>query len=568
MENVKSSRRMLPELGDYPDNQRGVGSLSVWNPYVKCETLPSSSFLPMLPTNPQVEVTRRRAYEKFKKDFYELLEEKLQKPLKIKLPIPSLLEKWQMDSKLEEFQAAEKYSDQKAQTAATSQQILASSAEISRLVRDQHGWIDPILLSTRTASASFGQACEFEYTRCWKDQNKGSNEEQFQQALSKLTKTLKPLKKAVQKLIKDAMEYFEEQISSKMLSQSSLKRPKIKRDTERDQITVAHYGLSFSLHVAHYTKLQRLFDRAASQACFEDALFCLLCRYDMLQGAGLQAALPGSVHDVLLQHLECRMESFASPLNCRNQNFCSAFELDRLFGSVGSFFSCQFETGCYQANPPFCEILIASMCKRINALLEQQKQEPLMFVIFVPVWKAASGYQLLLESNYLTKHIVFDQGRHYYTEGSQYRRKESFRVASFDTSVFFYQNEAAQHKWPVSQCLLDDLQRAFTTDPSIASTNIQPSAEPATKVPAAKQAESTTATKGSSEETDTAIRSNHKKTKRKPTGKKRTLTDKEEHKAQLDILQSMGLAEDDHQGTVDFTKKSPGKEQNKKKRKK
>lgn len=88
----------------------------------------------------------------------------------------------------------------------------------------------------------------------------------------------------------------------------------------------------------------------------------------------LLAAIPGRVHDVLLKHFDCKMECFASPLNCRYQNFCSAFDLDRCFGNVGNFFSTRFRQGCYQANPPFCEKVIGSMCNRMNELLKESSE--------------------------------------------------------------------------------------------------------------------------------------------------------------------------------------------------
>ena len=539
-------KRLLPELEDYPKNSHVVGSSSVWNPYVRCESLPSSDFLPVLPTNSQMEVIRRRAYERFKRDFYELLE-RLQETLSIKLAIPSILEKWQMDCKLEEFEEALKLTKYPTNVHTT----VTSSIEIRRLFLEQTGWIDPILLS-RSASSSFPQVLKLEYKRCWRDQKKDGNEQELQQSLVKLTRKVKQTKKAVHKFICNALEYLEEQIMSKMLLQSTHKRPKLKHDVDRDQVTVTHFGLSFRVHLDHFEKLQRLFDRAATadsatDVCFEEALFCLLCRYDMLQGAGLQAAIPGSVHDVLLQHVDCRMECFASPLNCRTQNFCSAFDLDRLFGSVGSFFTCRFETGCYQANPPFCDNIIAHMCECVNSLLEQQ-QEPLMFVIFVPVWKDTMGYQLLLKSKHLTKRIVFGQGRHYYAEGSQYRRKESFRAASFDTSVFFYQNEEAQRKWPVSESLLHDLHHAFTTDPRTASGARLKTVDhkPSISAPV-KQTGRESVQVASNVTTEASLRPdlvNPTKAKRKlrlGKGKKRTWTGKEEGSAQLAILKSLGL---------------------------
>jgi hypothetical protein len=50
---------------------------------------------------------------------------------------------------------------------------------------------------------------------------------------------------------------------------------------------------------------------------------------------------------VLLKDFDCKMECFASPLNCRYSRFCSAFlDTDFAFGSVGSFFDFSPRSGC------------------------------------------------------------------------------------------------------------------------------------------------------------------------------------------------------------------------------
>ena len=93
-EEAKATRiRLLPEIEGYDDDnqQDEDGSLTqlkmenslnrcveIWNPYVfvahKCQNQSSSStsqtITTLLPTNPDVEVIRRRCYEKFKTKFY------------------------------------------------------------------------------------------------------------------------------------------------------------------------------------------------------------------------------------------------------------------------------------------------------------------------------------------------------------------------------------------------------------------------------------------------------------------------------------------------------------------
>lgn len=53
----------------------------------------------------------------------------------------------------------------------------------------------------------------------------------------------------------------------------------------------------------------------------------------VLKGGGFQASMDGDAFDVLLRHLDVKMECFASPFNCRYTRFCSAFaDTDKPFG--------------------------------------------------------------------------------------------------------------------------------------------------------------------------------------------------------------------------------------------
>ncbi|KAL7534823.1 hypothetical protein ACHAXR_006103 [Thalassiosira sp. AJA248-18] len=185
----------------------------------------------------------------------------------------------------------------------------------------------------------------------------------------------------------------------------------------------------------------------------------------------------------------------------------SAFgDTDAMFGSFGTFFGMDFLTMakksnggcCFQANPPFASVFIERMCHRMHEVLmmtslsnddddgdddgnttNEKKEEkrmaiPLMFVIFVPAWYESIGWKALSSSPYLTKHVLLSQKEdvHYYAEGTQHRRRaraaaaaasldkvdstkkerksgQQHRIASFDTSVFFLQNDAAREKWGI-----------------------------------------------------------------------------------------------------------------------
>jgi hypothetical protein len=298
----------------------------------------------------------------------------------------------------------------------------------------------------------------------------------------------------------------------------------------------------------------------------------------MLQGAGLQAGVPGKIMDVLLERLDCRMECFASPLNCRYQNYASAFpDVDGCFGSVGNFFQLDFsEGGCYQANPPFCEGLIAQMNDTIRKWLHTTTttSRPLMFVVFVPAWKESVAYQQLLENGFLTKHLLLEQGKHWYTEGTQHRRKGSFRVASFDTSIFFYQNDAAKSKWTIDDSLLEQLKEAFCQDPGVMEKSItNPNKPPTLPIQTSEMKEPAVAVAETSVPPPSNPRSPTKGSKKEKGGKKRIWSKdhKEENDAQLDLLQSLGLMSNsdepkqEEEAPEKLTKK-PSKKKTKKRR--
>ncbi len=269
------------------------------------------------------------------------------------------------------------------------------------------------------------------------------------------------------------------------------------------QAMVSFGGISLRINEFHLNKMKELFELNLRTARLENeldeffpsVLFTTLLRYDALEGAGLQSAIPSSVFCFLNKKYGCDWECFASPFNCwleknsledeeeeireslRGGKFGCAFgDTDAWFGGSGSFFGTDFlqlareGSGCFQANPPFSSNFIASMSERMDEILtESNKYDnriPLMFIVFVPAWKESSGWNTLMKSTFLSKHILLSQKQdaHYYAEGTQHRRRgvlnstyveniqkgTTYRIASFDTSVFFFQNDAGKRKWLIN----------------------------------------------------------------------------------------------------------------------
>jgi hypothetical protein len=212
-----------------------------------------------------------------------------------------------------------------------------------------------------------------------------------------------------------------------------------------------------------------------------------------------------------------------------------------------------------------------------------------MFVVFVPAWKESVAYQQLLETtndndNFLTNHLLLEQGKHWYTEGTQHRRKGSFRVASFDTSIFFYQNDAAKSKWTIDDSLLEELKEAFCQDPGVMEKSTSMSiTNPKTKptLPMPMPIERTTERKEPAvAETSVPPPSSNpispptKGSKKVKGSNKRNWSKdhKEENEKQLDLLQSLGLMSNStdepkqEEDTPETLTKKPSKKKTKKRR--
>ena len=492
----------------------------------------------------------------------------------------------------------------------------------------------------------------------WQQSNERVESNNNSEFPPKFCKKAQQVQKALFRLVCQARESFETQLLQDVRQESirsttakksrrgsnNNRIPKLSRSPTTDGdssspslVRVAFSGVTLKLHPAYLEKLQRLYDRTKERRLklehspdnfcaadamhhnlsFEEALFCLLCRYDMIQGAGLQAGVPGSIMDVLLERFDCRMECFASPLNCRYDCFASAFvDVDAAFGSKGSFFelpllsdnddgdgndtedddSLSSRDGgiCYEANPPFCEGLIQKLSETIDDVLSPQRarnhRRPIMFVVFVPAWRESGCYQALLANERLEGHLLLEQGDHWYAEGTQHRRRDSFRVASFDTSVLFYQNVAAKRLWNVKgkdAVVLDELAKAFGQDPGNMQKENQtilpqgrrtkpatgagpstPAVLPVIESNVDNPPLSTEDRKESISTSQTELSSSTRKQKKASTKeKKRKWNQQDEGKAQLNLLASLGLSSTTKEGTADEKSKPATSHKSKRKKK-
>lgn len=157
-------------------------------------------------------------------------------------------------------------------------------------------------------------------------------------------------------------------------------------------------------------------------------IIAMILRYASLLSKGQQWAIPQEIYAKSVATLNVTVEGFASPLNSQllilslNSTsplaFCSLFpDLDRPFGSRGSFFDVNLVNLITVVNPPFIESVLARAAK--YCLSQMEKSEGTGFIFYGPEWVDALYYDILTKSKYYKGHTVLLANKHYYMQGGQ-----------------------------------------------------------------------------------------------------------------------------------------------------
>ena len=208
--------------------------------------------------------------------------------------------------------------------------------------------------------------------------------------------------------------------------------------TDRD-VTLTCDGLEAVVPQQIYTKLSRRIKEFHST----NYIWFTCLMYSLLDGKGLQWAVPCQVMNILRHRLKCDTELFASPINNFFGKYYSLFPFDKVFGSLGNFFAApdsHFLTGTYQVNPPFIDCLFTKTTQRILKLLRiaDENNRDLTFIYIMPHWEDFVTYNLVVESQYCVKQINLRPNNHYYYQ----HITNNYIRARFGTSVIFLSTNA------------------------------------------------------------------------------------------------------------------------------
>jgi len=118
-------------------------------------------------------------------------------------------------------------------------------------------------------------------------------------------------------------------------------------------------------------------------------LWCLLFRYITLGSHNHQLAVIPKVMKELNTKLKLNIEAFASGVNHCLDNYCSLFyDIEKYFGSLGSFFNIKPIRGLFGFNPPYENYIMEKGVNNLLKFLDESEinGNELGFLITIPIW--------------------------------------------------------------------------------------------------------------------------------------------------------------------------------------
>lgn len=215
-----------------------------------------------------------------------------------------------------------------------------------------------------------------------------------------------------------------------------LKNPRLNICSSYKIITPGQFG-----------RMQKLYNGSSKD--FYDTLDNLVTLYEIIGINNIHLSIPPIFKGV---------ELFGSPLNTHNREYCSPFEIEKLFCSLGSFWDYTFHRdGIYICNPPFDENFIYKMANKLICDISSTNYKVLI-VITIPLWDSNSqnensvkdfnlelrGLNILTNSSYLKDRKILNKQDYpywnYYTEEYVHACWTHLLVISNLNNIFYRKN--------------------------------------------------------------------------------------------------------------------------------
>jgi len=208
------------------------------------------------------------------------------------------------------------------------------------------------------------------------------------------------------------------------------------------------------LPIKIYDKLTQSYDGPDNM--IDDYLWSIIFRYQLLGSNNHQLAVLPNIMNNMNKDYNLNFECFASAINSTFKNYCSIYwDLERHFGSVGSFFNIIPLRGTFGFNPPYQKDIINLGINKLFNFLKESTEE-LTFIITIPIWDT-EGRNIMKElyNNELEKQNIEygDFPIIYEIKNSEYYRemlmipKEKFTYV--DHNFDLYKNKTIQNTYVI-----------------------------------------------------------------------------------------------------------------------
>ena len=230
-------------------------------------------------------------------------------------------------------------------------------------------------------------------------------------------------------------------------------------------------AMAAKLRRGHFDELARLHAREgrAREGRLLARVFCCVHRYETLfrfKGGHLSAC-PAAAFAALRSGFEVYREAFSSPLN-RSFRSCDYFSLfydvDRFFGSRGSFYAALPPPGSYQANPPYdansMTRAVEHICATLDAYEHLGPKGATSFVLVLPRYFKNQRSQRRVDALLArwrrhgeTMHdALFDCGFQHRPEpnvsGHDFDARGVRWISKCPIQLLWLQNAAGHRRWP------------------------------------------------------------------------------------------------------------------------
>jgi hypothetical protein len=136
-----------------------------------------------------------------------------------------------------------------------------------------------------------------------------------------------------------------------------------------------------------YDKLISVYNGPANKV--DEYLWGIIFRYQLLGSNNHQLAVLPSIIKEMNKDYNLSFECFASSINSTFPNYCSIYyDLEKYFGSVGSFFNMKPLKGTFGFNPPYQKDVIELGIKKLFTFMDDADiaDNELSFIITIPIW--------------------------------------------------------------------------------------------------------------------------------------------------------------------------------------